>query len=423
VETLNFWIQNNLCSLPADTVTLPDLDPNDGSTVEKISFTNCSGNSSIIHFKVIDGGHSWPGGTAGGENQDINASVEILNFFNNYVNPLTNIAYGKKVEVSPKFFPPLGDTLIVNARLSNPESHQAQVHAMIRANRHAFRDTIQLFDDGQHHDINAFDNIWGAAKWFSGLAADNYIIDLSTEDITTGMTTLLRPAAAFTTIGPVELENHTPVADTLSPGDYTNFNILLRNLSVTDTAKNVSAWIFSKDSCVLWVKSQSAFDDIAPGAVVTSENGYGLIIDSNCNSSRQVKIDLFILSEGYFFWQDSFVIDIVVTNIEEQEQRIPNSFVLEQNYPNPFNPSTIIEFSIPKTEFVTLKIYNVLGQEVVTLVSEELKVGKYQFTWDAGFLASGAYLYRLQAGDPSTGSPKGQTGQGIVETKKMILLQ
>ncbi|MGB5531327.1 MAG: PHB depolymerase family esterase, partial [Ignavibacteriaceae bacterium] len=60
-STLNHWIQNNNCQLPPDTVFLPDLDPNDGCTVQKISYTNCSGTSKIIFYKVIDGGHSWPG--------------------------------------------------------------------------------------------------------------------------------------------------------------------------------------------------------------------------------------------------------------------------------------------------------------------------------------------------------------------------
>ena len=62
-ESLNFWIQNNNCSLPADTILLPDINTGDNSTVEKISWTNCSDNSSVIHYKIINGGHTWPGGS------------------------------------------------------------------------------------------------------------------------------------------------------------------------------------------------------------------------------------------------------------------------------------------------------------------------------------------------------------------------
>jgi hypothetical protein len=78
---------------------------------------------------------------------------------------------------------------------------------------------------------------------------------------------------------------------------------------------------------------------------------------------------------------------------------LPKRFKLSQNYPNPFNPSTTIEFSIPKTEFVTLKVYNILGQEVEKLISNRLISGSYKYIWNAGHLASGIYYYKLKAGE------------------------
>jgi hypothetical protein len=101
--------------------------------------------------------------------------------------------------------------------------------------------------------------------------------------------------------------------------------------------------------------------------------------------------------------------DSTIVNVEE-DKGIVDDFLLMQNYPNPFNPTTNIEFSIPKSEFVTLKVYNILGEEVATLVSKELSVRKYKYDWDASNLASGIYLYRIQAGN-------------FVETKKMVLLR
>jgi hypothetical protein len=89
---------------------------------------------------------------------------------------------------------------------------------------------------------------------------------------------------------------------------------------------------------------------------------------------------------------------------------IPKEFILNQNYPNPFNPSTNIEFSIPKSEFVTLKVYSILGEEVANLVSEKLTTGQYRCEWDANGLASGVYLYRIQAGE-------------YVEAKKMVMMK
>ena len=102
----------------------------------------------------------------------------------------------------------------------------------------------------------------------------------------------------------------------------------------------------------------------------------------------------------------------------KEEFALPQSFNLSQSYPNPFNPSTTIEFYISQTGFVTLKVYNILGEVVTTLINEELNVGTYTTHWNASGVASGVYLYRLQAGDPSTGS-----GQSFIETKKMVLMK
>jgi len=101
----------------------------------------------------------------------------------------------------------------------------------------------------------------------------------------------------------------------------------------------------------------------------------------------------------------------VLTDVENSvTSNIPEEFILEQNYPNPFNPSTKIKYSVPELSFTTLKVYDVLGNEVATLVDEYLPAGSYETDFNAKGLASGMYLYRLQAGS-------------FVETKKMILLR
>ncbi|MGB5289272.1 MAG: T9SS type A sorting domain-containing protein, partial [Ignavibacteriaceae bacterium] len=97
---------------------------------------------------------------------------------------------------------------------------------------------------------------------------------------------------------------------------------------------------------------------------------------------------------------------------------IPQGFQLSQNYPNPLNPSTKILFSIQNEEFVSLKVFNSLGEEVADLLNETKPAGNYSVSFNASELTSGVYFYQLRAGNPSTGS-----GQGFVETKKMILLR
>jgi hypothetical protein len=90
----------------------------------------------------------------------------------------------------------------------------------------------------------------------------------------------------------------------------------------------------------------------------------------------------------------------VSSGVTSVKERAPLSFGLEQNYPNPFNPSTTIGFTLDRTGMTTLKIYNVVGQEVATLVNEVLEAGVYhQKQFNAGNLASGVYFARLSSGN------------------------
>jgi len=103
-------------------------------------------------------------------------------------------------------------------------------------------------------------------------------------------------------------------------------------------------------------------------------------------------------------------LEFVPNDIPNSTENNPDGFILKQNYPNPFNPTTTIEFSIPNSEFVSIKIHNVLGQDVATLVSQNMKAGNYKFNWDAKRAASGLYFYTLKSG-------------GFTKTGKMLLLK
>ncbi len=87
-----------------------------------------------------------------------------------------------------------------------------------------------------------------------------------------------------------------------------------------------------------------------------------------------------------------------VSAVNEDKNIAPNNFSLEQNYPDPFNPSTKIKYSIPNSEFVSLKVYDVLGKEVATLVNQQNGAGIHEVNFNASKLASGIYFYRLEAG-------------------------
>jgi len=99
-----------------------------------------------------------------------------------------------------------------------------------------------------------------------------------------------------------------------------------------------------------------------------------------------------------------------VSNVEPINQVTPSNFSLDQNYPNPFNPSTTINFSLPVEAFVTLDIYNAIGQKVASLVNETKSAGNYTVDFNASTLTSGIYFYKISAGS-------------FTETKKMILMK
>ena len=111
-----------------------------------------------------------------------------------------------------------------------------------------------------------------------------------------------------------------------------------------------------------------------------------------------------------YWYNITFKRKLILTGVESNQGVVAGSYSLSQNYPNPFNPTTTIKYSIPKLSFVTIKIYDVLGSEVATLVNEEKPVGNYELTWNAAKLSSGVYFYQLKAGN-------------YVETKKMILMR
>ncbi len=119
-----------------------------------------------------------------------------------------------------------------------------------------------------------------------------------------------------------------------------------------------------------------------------------------------MRLDQTILSVWMAILEDS-----IFTEIKYRHDISAENFQLHQNYPNPFNPSTTIGFELPRASEVTLKILNILGEEVTTLVSDRLSAGSYSYQWirPAG-IASGVYLYRLNAGE-------------YIETKKMVLMR
>jgi hypothetical protein len=109
-------------------------------------------------------------------------------------------------------------------------------------------------------------------------------------------------------------------------------------------------------------------------------------------------------------WGEAYLGSLAVVGVKEKPSTVVTRYDLSQNYPNPFNPATKISFSVPKSGFVTLKVYNLLGQLISTVLSKELNTGSYEADFNAANLPSGIYFYKLEAGN-------------TVLTKKMMLLK
>ncbi len=156
---------------------------------------------------------------------------------------------------------------------------------------------------------------------------------------------------------------------------------------------------------------------------VTSFNGTNLTwtqqsfdVTQYVNASAQMKIRFRLYSDAGVYNQGWWVDDIKFTNYclgtvgVPGITNIPKTFAIAQNYPNPFNPSTVIKYQLPKSEFVTIKVFDLLGREVASLVNEQKEPGYYEAVFDGSNMASGLYFYKIEAGS-------------FVETKKMMLIK
>jgi hypothetical protein len=208
---------------------------------------------------------------------------------------------------------------------------------------------------------------------------------------------------------------------------WSTVEVVPRNEGYSDYTTQLSPDIcFSKDNFPVVAWEQTSYDMyLNPygkiiGTAVKTDLGWHLntIIATHPNiESPDISIeDQDIIN---YVWQDSsdgdydiyFYRTSLLTSVKSDNNSIiPDRISLYQNYPNPFNPSTNISFSLPSKSFVLLKIFDLIGRDVATVVSEELSAGRYAKQWIANGMPSGVYFYRLQT-------------SSFTETKKLVLLR
>jgi hypothetical protein len=147
------------------------------------------------------------------------------------------------------------------------------------------------------------------------------------------------------------------------------------------------------------------------GVFLSSNNGKSWTPVNSGLPNTEVRVlavnggNLFAGTYGNGVWERP-----LITDVKDGKSEIPSVFSLSQNYPDPFNPSTTISFTIPTRSSVSLKIFDLLGKEVSTIVSQELPAGTYSRQWNAAKMSSGIYFYRLQTGS-------------FTQTKRLVLLK
>ncbi|MCU0332195.1 MAG: T9SS type A sorting domain-containing protein, partial [Ignavibacteriaceae bacterium] len=182
--------------------------------------------------------------------------------------------------------------------------------------------------------------------------------------------------------------------------------------------ENISPMVVSPDG-KLWFSNFGSNSTSVYGLCWFDGTNFGIFPQQQTGGLPHAQIyDIEVknIQNGYELWISCASRGIAVLKVEtsvtnqEDIKNTPTDFVLNQNYPNPFNPATTISFSLPSSTFTSLKVYDILGNEVANLVNEEKPAGNYEVRFNASSLTSGTYFYKLQAGS-------------FIETKKMILLK
>jgi hypothetical protein len=172
----------------------------------------------------------------------------------------------------------------------------------------------------------------------------------------------------------------------------------------TSVLKNVNCFVAVNDQLIAGTDDNGAYLSVDNGVTWTS---FSSGIPANTRIwSLAVSSDSIFAGTSSGIWVTGSPTEVKV----EREISVPLTFTLKQNYPNPFNPSTIIKYQIPKDGLVTLKVYDVLGEEVKTLVNEYKNIGRYEVKFDASELASGMYIYQLKSGE-------------FISSKKMMVIK
>ena len=325
-----------------------------------------------------------------------NSQDDVVNRALDWIN---NTVYPHDIISDKTYYTPDIDSVHISTIIENPNSHQLSTRGYIHNLDNVMIDSVVM----TKQVLKADGEIWTgnmSTPSFEGF----FKVSVTAFDETASTSFTLPNATRFTTTGPVVLDS---ISCTKGLLDFYYAKPFVRNEGNTFTITNAAIKLLSNDP---WIGSigpgQINLPNIPPGGAAGTASRFTVtFIDSLFPGYFNFKV--VVMSNGWTYWTDSM--QVIVTGVEEEELQ-PLSYQLEQNYPNPFNPATTIKYSIPTYSKVLIKVFDILGNEIKTLVNKEKPAGTYEVNWNAANLPSGVYFYQLKAGK-------------YLKTMKMILLK
>jgi hypothetical protein len=326
---------------------------------------------------------------------------------------IQHAAYANRVRVTSTYRRPGLDSNTVIARLNNPDGHSTRLTAFVRNDMGVLIDSLRMYDDGLHGDSLAGDGLYGT-RIAPPATEDQYSVSLTTYDLTNGIPYNLTQATHYFSSGPLAVLGYGfyPGYDTIpNPGDQLSMRLFIRNHGLLDTLKNVSFRVIPLDTFITCQTYANNIPALPPGVVDSTWYGFDVTIHPSTPGGTNHPLKVEGYSDTHLAWVDTFQLYVYPpVGVEGEPTGIPLATKLEQNYPNPFNPSTRIRYQLPTQRHVTLKICDLLGRGVATLVDCIEQPGYKSVEWNASGFASGVYFYRLQTGD-------------FVATRKLLYLK
>lgn len=305
---------------------------------------------------------------------------------------------------------------------------------------------VEMYDDGDHGDGAASDGTYGTDLEINNSEVQYYIYaeydnagkfspERAQYEYYTISATNSSTTAGDLVINEFMASNETTVMDTDSSYDdwievfnNTDSDISLNGYFLSDDGDELALWAFPDTTIsangylIVWVDKDddqqglhATFKLSGSGETVYLSDTDTTIVDeiSYTDQTDDLSYGRYPNGTGSFIQMNpTFGLENTdgITDVEDQQLELPTEYVLQQNYPNPFNPSTQITVSIPESGTYTLRVYNVLGQEVAMLLNNKINAGIHIFNFDASSLTSGIYFYNF-------------SGNNFTQTKKMMLLK